>query len=73
MDCWIAVSVEMLSSYFRRHFPVLKAKMQICLSGKENVANLSPSRETVNVEGTDLAYRSDSGDIRVGFEGWRLS
>jgi len=55
VDCCRAVIVGMDSSYLRRHFPVLKAKIRTCLSGKEKVANLSPSRETVRVEGTDFA------------------
>ena len=67
VDCWRAVIVEMDSSYFRRHFPVLNAKIRICLSGKEKVANLSPSREIVRVEGTDFACAlSISGVFLVG-------
>lgn len=33
-DCWDSVIVVILSSYFRRHFPVRKLKTRICLSGK---------------------------------------
>jgi hypothetical protein len=54
-DCWDSVIVVILSSYFRRHFPVRKLKTRICLSGKDWVANLSPSRENVNEDGTDFA------------------
>lgn len=43
--------------------------MRTCLSGKENVANLSPSRETLSVEGTDFASMSvlEGNDFLGGY------
>lgn len=65
-DCCNDVIVGILSSYFRIHFPVRKLKTRICRSGKDCVANLSPSRENVNDEGTDFAYTRELYILRKG-------
>jgi hypothetical protein len=49
---------------------VRKAKMRTCLSGKENVANLSPSRDTLSVDGTDFAFSVRLHGARGCFGGY---